>query len=56
MMNKSESKNSLKPDDRQNAPISINKNEKQNNDDDEDEWWASDSGSSTGSYYSDTDR
>ncbi|KAK0091973.1 hypothetical protein PV326_002431 [Microctonus aethiopoides] len=54
-MNKSESKNSLKPDDRQNVPNSINKNEKQNDDDDEDEWWASDSGSSTGSYYSDTD-
>lgn len=53
-MDKSESKTLLKPESRHVGQVSLNKCVKK--DDNEHEWWASDSGSSTGSYYSDSDR
>ncbi|XP_011298415.1 protein inturned [Fopius arisanus] len=52
-MNGFEMKGTAKPEDRRDGPVSTNESEKP--DEDEHSWWASDSGSSTGSYYSDTE-
>lgn len=53
-MNGSESKSLLKAEDRRVAQVVSANNERR--DDEDNDWWASDSGSSTGSYYSDSDR
>lgn len=53
-MNGSENKSLFKNQDRRLNPMLDEHPDKR--DDDDNDWWASDSGSSTGSYYSDSDR